>query len=269
MESRLNPKFVERYQNLYDKDKDSKVFAPLAEAYRKLGLIQEAKKICVHGVKIHPDFPSGRMAYAKVLLDLDDLENAANQLRSLIELSPENILAHRLYADVCLKLEMPKEALRSYKMILFLNPSDGAAQNQIQRLESLTADEYSDDMFEMKPIYAAGSELEEPELIRPLESTQKSELAKRQRILERVLSLSDAFIVRNDVDKALQTLEDAENQLGLHPEITKRIQFLKSRSSSDFIPESSSNALPSNQKDKVNKLENWLERIAINSRKSD
>ena len=57
-----NPEFIERYQKLYEEDPKSRIFAPLAEAYRKMGLINEALELAQNGVKIHPQFSGGRVA---------------------------------------------------------------------------------------------------------------------------------------------------------------------------------------------------------------
>ena len=43
----VNPEFVERFQIMYQKDPNSRVFAPLAECYRKMGLLDEALRLCL------------------------------------------------------------------------------------------------------------------------------------------------------------------------------------------------------------------------------
>src|SRR6516164_6364647 len=91
---------MERYQILLEKDPKSQVFAPLAEAYRKIGLIEEAFRICVRGVQFHPNFAGGRLALAKVLMDRDSPEGALKELEKAVELSPENILAHQLLGEL-------------------------------------------------------------------------------------------------------------------------------------------------------------------------
>src|SRR5262245_40905043 len=138
---------VERYQILLEKDPRSQVFAPLAEAYRKIGLLEEAFRICVRGVQFHPNFAGGRLALAKVLMDRENPKEALRELEKAIELSPENILAHQLMAELHLAEKNAKAALRSYKMVLFLAPLNERAQRAVRKLESLTADEFDDDLF--------------------------------------------------------------------------------------------------------------------------
>src|SRR6476661_8315239 len=65
--SSLTPELVERYQLEYARDPQSKVFAPLSEAYRRMGLVEEALRIAENGVRANPGFASGRVAFARVL----------------------------------------------------------------------------------------------------------------------------------------------------------------------------------------------------------
>lgn len=214
----VNSDFVERYQLIYNKDPKTKLFAPLAEGYRKMGQKDKALEICEKGVKLHPHFPSGRVALAKIYFEMQRYQEAADHLRAGVELSPENIMAHSLLADCLLKLKDPKGALRAFKMVLFLNPADQTAQKNVRRLEALTADEFEGALFEMN-----ATPPPEPVIPENLNDAQK------QRALERMVSLADAFMVRNDIERALTLLSDAELQIGEDPEITKRKKFIKSR----------------------------------------
>lgn len=229
----INPELVERYQILLEKEPTSKVFAPLAEAYRKMGLLPEAKQICEVGVKAHPYFAGGRVALAKVFLEMGKWDEAQAQLAKATELSPDNLLAYQLLAETELKLKNPKESLKAFKMVLFLNPQHEKAQKAVQTLESLTADEYEDEIFEMKQLKSLEEQL--PEL-QPMPSNQKR--MRELKELERALSLFDAYWIRNDFDRAQVILEDAFLRLGMLPELEKRRDILQARTSDEgsFTP---------------------------------
>lgn len=220
----INLDFIERYQKQYEKDPKSKVFAPLGEAYRKMGLTKEAKQILETGVKLHPHFASGRVAFAKVLMDEKQYELAETQLLAATDLSPENILAQKLLAECCVSLKKLKYALKAYKMVLFLNPNDAQAQMHIRKLESLTADEYEEDVFEMKPL-KSDIALKNPAKV----SMNATAGGYKDLQLERILSLTDAFIARLDFDRALETIESSENLIGPHREFEKRKQFINAK----------------------------------------
>lgn len=220
----IQPELVERYQILLQKDPKSQVFAPLTEAYRKMGLTEEAFRIAVRGVQFNPNFGGGRIALAKVFLDRDNLRGAIEELEKACELSADNILGHSLLGECYLKAKRPKDALRSFKMVLFLAPTNEKANRAVRKLEALTADEYEDDLFEMKPLPQVDQlRLEEAASLKPVVSKGISSG------LERTLSLVDAFIVRNDVERAFQALTEAERDYGAHPEIVKRLKLVNQR----------------------------------------
>jgi tetratricopeptide (TPR) repeat protein len=231
----VNPEFVERYQLLYEKDPTSKVFAPLGEAYRKMGLLDAAYEVCRKGVELHPHFPSGRVAFAKVMIDRGHLQEAIQQLSYAAELSPENLLAHALLGETWLKLRRPKDALRAFKMVLFLNPQDPKAIEAVQKLESLTADEYDDELFAPTQISEVASRPPEAQPIHP--KPTGGPLGERMRALERYMSLADAFMVRNDLEKAIDTLNRATKELGGHPEIHSRLNLLLESEQNDLKAE--------------------------------
>ncbi|MGZ3769501.1 MAG: tetratricopeptide repeat protein [Bdellovibrio sp.] len=227
---KIDPSTVEKYQNILAKDPNSQVFAPLAEAYRTMGLLQEALKTVTAGVQRHPQFVSGLVTYGKILRDLGEFKKAMEALRKATSLAPENILGHQLLAEVYLSSKNPKEALKSFKMVLFLNPSSKTAQKAVQKLESLTADEYDEEVFSMTKLpdvhldQPKGIELhEKPSMIvKPAPTTP-------DKAMERMLSLIDAFIVRNDLEKAHTLIEDVHKEFGEHPEIQRRLKTLQIR----------------------------------------
>lgn len=218
----INYSLIEKYQILLEKDPKSKVFAPLSEAYRKMGLIEEALEVCERGIQYHPHFVSGRVAMANVFIAKSQWDKALENLSIAIENSPENILAHNLCAEIYLKRKNLK-ALKSYKMVLFLNPQHSKAQQAVKKLESITADEYDEDLFSMQPLS------ESPALLEPKPAESSSSPATPStsgsatfKLVDRFVSLVDAHLARNDMERALYHLKRAEQELGPIPEIVKR-----------------------------------------------
>lgn len=195
-----------------------------------MGMLNEALEVCEKGVKLHPDFAGGRVALGRIYIDLKRYKDAAAELRKVTELSPDNVLAYNLLSETHLHLKQPKEALKAYKMLLFLAPDNEKAKTAVQKLESLTADEYEDDVFEMRPLEQAVKEWDQIELdfVEP-DDNKKDPSQRRIRQLERFISLADAYIVRNDTDRALKVLQEAEKHLGSEPEIVKRLKLIHHR----------------------------------------
>lgn len=226
----VNPEFVERYQLEYQKNPRSKVFAPLAEAYRKMGLLDEALTVAQAGVKHHPDFASGRVVFARVLLEQKNLEGALEQLMAAARLSPDNLMAHALIGDTYLQLRRPKDALTAFKMVLFIDPNNEKARAAVRKWEFLTADEYDDALFEFEPktttrIAPIGTLADRSDSNSATSGSANSSV----RDLERALSLADAFTVRNDIQRAFTTLKDARTRFGSSPELNNRLALLARR----------------------------------------
>ncbi len=245
----INPEFIERYQLILEKDPSSRVFAPLAEAYRKLGLQDQALELCRKGVEFNPHFASGRVALAKILIDKESFSEALEHLYKAIELSPDNILAHRLLANALIKLKKPMEALKSYKMILFINPSDKEAQKAVQKWEFLQAIEFEDELFEF--VDKEGFSVFETD------QGEESTVAK-------ILSLADALTIREEFTRAQKFLVRAYKQFP-NEQIEKRLKLLQTKAKS-ATPVRSTTSRPSspNTEKKKKLLSKMLHRIKRN-----
>ena len=263
----VNPELIEKYQIMLQRDPKSQVFAPLAEAYRKLGLMEEAFQICVKGTKYNPHFAGGHIAFAKILMARNELKTAEKELEQAVQLSPENIMGYQLMGECQMALKNPKEALKAFKMILFLSPNHEKAQKYVKTLESLSADEYDDELFAMLPLTQAGDALE-IKLAEPIQP--EAVTAKNMRSLERHLSLIDAFMVRNDFNKVEEALKEAESMFGPISELERRRKILQKRIYPDPMEAKSATPAPSRDEevrnDQIEMLQNLLQRVRERSK---
>ncbi len=223
--SAISPEFVEKYQILYDKDPKSRIFAPLAEAYRRMGMLKEALQISQNGVEDHPNFASGLLTHAKILSELQHSKQALHYLKKAVDLAPENILAQSTLAKLLVEQKELKEALQVYKMILFLNPEHQEAQKAVKKLESLSAEDFDDESFVMSHLEFQTTKKTIPSEFQNL-AKNKILSNEQQKQLERMISLADAFIARNDTEKAIQTLSAAILELGEQKDLVKRLNML-------------------------------------------
>lgn len=121
---------------MFQDDPTSKIFAPLAESYRKIGLIDEAIEICLEGLQANPDFIGGKVALARAYGDRKLYSKVRETLLPIIDKIPDNLVAQKLLAEACLVLGYVTEALNAYKMLLYFNPQDREAENLIQEIET-------------------------------------------------------------------------------------------------------------------------------------
>jgi tetratricopeptide (TPR) repeat protein len=150
----LSPLFL-KYQADYEKNPRSRVFAPLAETYRKLGMTDKAMEILSQGIRFHPTYVMGYLGLAFCYFDLKQYSLAYNTLRPLVETSRDNIRLQKLFADICLELGYREESLDTYKYLLFINPRDREVAMQVATLESLIEEQYKP---VHQPIYIPESE---------------------------------------------------------------------------------------------------------------
>jgi tetratricopeptide (TPR) repeat protein len=124
--------YLKRYQD----DPTSRVFAPLAEAYRKAGLIDDAIEIAREGMLLHPGFVGGRVALARALFDKHQYEDVLELLNAVIEDVPDNLVAQRLLAESYLMTGKVANSLGCYKMLLYFNPNDAEVNKIVSELEN-------------------------------------------------------------------------------------------------------------------------------------
>lgn len=136
MAAQKYPPLLLKYLKQYQDDPKSRIFAPLAEAYRKIGLIDEAIEICREGLQHHPTFVGGKVALSRALFEKKRHKDVRDLLRTVIDEIPDNLMAQRLLADSSLVLGFLEEALTAYKMILYFNPTDSEVAEIVQELET-------------------------------------------------------------------------------------------------------------------------------------
>ncbi len=130
------PPLLLKYLKMFQDDPTSRIFAPLAECYRKIGLLDEAIEICKEGLVANPTFAGGKVALARAYSQRGMHKEVIALLKPLLQTSHDNLLAQRLYADSCLVQGQIPESLSALKMILYFNPSDHEVEQIVAELET-------------------------------------------------------------------------------------------------------------------------------------
>lgn len=124
-----------KYFAMYKKNPRSKVFAPLAESFRKLGMLDDAFKILKDGIRHHPNYTLGYIVLAHCYFDQGKFELTYNTLRPIVSQNADNISLQKIFAKSCINLGYLEEALDTYKYLLFMNPLDKFFGEQVKKLE--------------------------------------------------------------------------------------------------------------------------------------
>src|SRR5688572_16635291 len=116
-------------------DPKSRLFYPLAEELRKAGQVDEAEQVLRSGLVIHSSYLSAWVSLGRVLRDQKKDAEAVDVLTKALQLDPGNVVAARILADAYLALGDKIEAIKKYKLVHALLPSDEELRVTIEQLE--------------------------------------------------------------------------------------------------------------------------------------
>ena len=102
----------------------SRVFAQLADFYRKSGRAEEGIDICLEGLEYHRDYPQGYLVLGKCYREMECLGEAEKAFEKALDQDPTNLVALKLLGQVRERKGDRDEALRNYSDYLDLNPFD-------------------------------------------------------------------------------------------------------------------------------------------------
>jgi tetratricopeptide (TPR) repeat protein len=225
--TKTSPETIEQYRQILSTNPSSQIFVLLSEALRETHQLHEALLIAQNGMKKHPQLVSGRVSLGRILFELKKYDEAFQELQKVVQSSPENILAHQLLGEIYVLRRDSKLALDSFKKVLLLNPLSDRAQKIIQKLESLTAPEYEDEVFEMKPLQIVRNQLEDFSE-RTREKPDQTEVLRKKKI-QNILSICDSFLARGNDDEAYELIQEALNDFGLIHELEERKTLILKR----------------------------------------
>ncbi len=147
---------LEKLKQRVEKDPLSKLFVPLAEEYRKMGMIDEAISVLLRGLENQPNYMTARVALGKVYLEKNMLREAKEEFKKVVNAIPDNLFALKKIAEISEKLGEINDAIDAYTKIVKLNPLD---EESISILESL----------KLKKVE---TEIPEPPTSKPVESSK-------------------------------------------------------------------------------------------------
>ncbi len=127
---------MEKYQAMLAKNPTSRVFAALAECYRKQGMLDEAIHLCVDGVKRYPNYMSGRVALGRAYFDKGMIKEARVELEKVVSITPNNIIANKVLGDVHLIEENIEGAKEYYQKVVSMSPEDEDTAAKLSDVEA-------------------------------------------------------------------------------------------------------------------------------------
>ena len=250
---------IDEYKKLLSQNPQSQIFVLLAEGLREQGKLQEALNVVKSGTQKHPKLASGLVVHGRILIELKQFDEAFPLLQKAKNLAPENILVHQLLGEVYIHKKEPKNALSAFKRVLFLNPLSERAQKIIVKLESLTADEYEDEVFQIQPVQMIREQMKN---LPPTAPTDPPVASKGNPAVNRIISLCDAFLAREDYESAYELITEAIKDFGSETALMNRQALIQAQR-----PQMSK-SIKSNSSDmQLKKLKHFLNQIQTYQRR--
>jgi len=209
---------IDKLEARYRDNPKGRNFAPLADAYRKAGLIDNAVELCQNGLKLHPDYVSAYIVYARCLVDKKDDAAALGVFKQVLGLDGENIIALRGLAELAQRNGKYEEEVDWLSRLLNADPMNGDAAEALARAKGKAASSPRAATTPMtKPDFAVEHETPEPvELAKP---SGPSAAAPEVENFENPISFNpnahaaakaDGLEVQEDVELNPQQIEQVE-----------------------------------------------------------
>lgn len=126
---------IEELQFRIKTDPRSRLFFPLAEELRRNGRLPEAEQVLRTGLGVHATYLSAWVSLGRVLREQQKNAEAVDALNTALHVDPGNVVAARLLADAYYDLGEKVEAIKKYKLVHALMPSDEELEAKIEQIE--------------------------------------------------------------------------------------------------------------------------------------
>lgn len=135
MADKLTSPLIIKYQKDFEDRPQSRVFVPLAESYRKVGMVERAVDVLRQGLEFHPNYVTAHVVLGNCYYDLKNYERALRILSPLFNSGSENLKLLKLLADCHYEVGNLEESKKFLKYLLFLNPTDTHIASMLEKVE--------------------------------------------------------------------------------------------------------------------------------------
>ena len=127
---------IAKLESRWRENRQGLSFAPLAEAYRKMGDPGRALEVLGEGLAVNPNYIPASIVLGRCHLDLGDDANAETAFRRVLELDNENVIALRSLAEIAERGGRIGEARELLQTLLTVDRGNDEARAQLASLES-------------------------------------------------------------------------------------------------------------------------------------
>ncbi len=150
-----SPGEIEKLERRWLENMQGLTFAPLAEAYRKAGRLDEAFQTLELGLAHHPDYVPAHIVRGRCALAAGDDTMAASAFALVLSFDSLNLIALRGLAEISLRSGRPQEAVLHLRRLLEADPTDDEATARLAELQAKAppapATDYAPPVSDMGP----------------------------------------------------------------------------------------------------------------------
>ncbi len=148
---------IDKLKARYEENPEGRYFAPLADAYRKSGRIDEAIELVKSGLTRHPDYLSAHIVLGRCFLDKKDDASARQTLEGVLKLDSENIIALKSLAEIAERMGDKFSARKWLAQLLQIDSTNTDAEEDLNRLGGPPAEGEEPPLTEEKAAEAAAA----------------------------------------------------------------------------------------------------------------
>jgi hypothetical protein len=132
---------IEKLEARWAENPDGRYFAPLADAYRKAGRVDDAIQVVTQGLIKHPDYLSAHIVMGRCFLEKKDDSGARGAFDKVLSLDSENIIALKSLAEIAERTGETDAARRWLQRLLVVDQMNTEAADDLERLGGAFPDE--------------------------------------------------------------------------------------------------------------------------------
>jgi tetratricopeptide (TPR) repeat protein len=123
---------IEYFEGKYGLSPQSRVFAPLADLYRRDGRTEDALQLLQEGLEQHPEYISALVVLGRTYDAAEDTDAARAAWQRVISADPENLVALRRLAEDADERGSWRTAVTLWERYVTLEPQDESAEESLR-----------------------------------------------------------------------------------------------------------------------------------------
>ncbi|MGH7586855.1 MAG: tetratricopeptide repeat protein [Gemmatimonadales bacterium] len=131
---------IEKLERRNAENPQGRLFAPLADAYRKQGEVYRAIGVLREGLERHPEYIGAFIVLGRCHLDLSQDAEAGSAFARVLDLDQENVIALKVLAEIAERAGNHSEAVARLEYLLQIDRGNEEAQAQLDRLRTAPAE---------------------------------------------------------------------------------------------------------------------------------